>query len=61
MWRAIRSFKNSNRQTKFFIFMWAIYIAALAWTTVQSYARLAYSRSDLESPTIIHIPASDQK
>jgi hypothetical protein len=41
--------------------MWAIYMAALAWTTVQAYARLAYSRSDLGSPTVIHIPAPDQK
>lgn len=61
MWRAIRSFKNSNRQTKFFILMWAIYMAALAWTTIQAYARLTYSRSDLSAPTVIHIPAPDQK
>lgn len=41
--------------------MWAIYMIALAWTTVQAYARLAYSRSDFKTPTVIHIPAPDQK
>lgn len=41
--------------------MWALYIVALAWTTVQAYARLSYSRSDFEPPTLIHIPAPDQK
>ena len=61
MWRTIRSFKNSNRQTKFFILMWAIYMIALAWTTIQAYARLAYSRSDLKPPIVIHIPQPDQK
>lgn len=61
MWQAIKSFKDSNRQTKFFIFMGAIYLLALGWTTVQAYARLTYSRSDLNPPIIIHIPPQTQK
>jgi len=56
MWRALKLFKNAHRQTKFFILMWAIYLLALAWTTVQAYARLAYSRSDLQPPIVINIP-----
>ena len=61
MWRAIKLFKCSHYQTKFFIFMWVLYVATLAWTTVQAYARLAYSRSDLEKPTIIYIPPQQPK
>jgi hypothetical protein len=61
MWRAIKILKNAHRQTKFFILVWAIYMIALAWTTIQAYARLAYSRSDLTPPTVIHIPPSDHK
>lgn len=61
MWHMLKRFKNSHRQTKFFIFMWAIYMIAIAWTTVQAYARLSYSRSDLTPPIIITIPSSDQK
>lgn len=61
MWRALKMFKNAHSQTKFFIFMWAIYMIALAWTTVQAYARLAYSRSDLTPPIVINIPPSDPK
>jgi len=61
MLQAIRSFKNSNRQTKFFILMGAIYMLALVWTTFQAYARLTYSRSDLNPPIVIHIPPPDQK
>lgn len=61
MWRAVQSFKNSHRQTKFFILMIAIYMVAIAWTTAQAYARLAYARSDLQPPIVIHIPTPDQK
>lgn len=61
MWRTLQIFKNSHRQTKFFIFMWVIYMIAIAWTTIQAYARLAYSRSDLVPPIVIKIPAPDQK
>ena len=61
MWRALRMFKNAHRQTKFFIFMWALYMIAMVWTTVQAYARLAYSHSDLSSPIVITIPPPDQK
>jgi hypothetical protein len=41
-----RKFKESHRQTKYFVLMYVIYLAALIWTTVQAYARLEYSRSD---------------
>ena len=60
MWRTLQMFKNAHRQTKLFIFMWVIYMIALAWTTVQAYARLAYSRSDLNAPIVIKIPTNDQ-
>lgn len=61
MWQSIRALIHSNRQTKYLILMVAIYTIALAWTTVQAYARLAYSRSDLQEPIIITIPTPDQK
>ncbi len=61
MWQAIKKFKNAHRQTQFFIFMWAIYLIALVWTTAQAYARLAYSRSDLTPPIVIKIPPPDHK
>lgn len=61
MWRTLMMFKNAHRQTKFFIFMLALYMIALLWTTAQAYARLAYSRSDISTPTIIRIPLPDQK
>jgi hypothetical protein len=61
MWRALQMFKNAHRQTKFFIFMWALYMVAIAWTTAQAYARLAYSRNDLAPPIVIRIPTPDQK
>jgi hypothetical protein len=51
--QAIKTFKGSNRQTKYFIFMWMLYIVALIWTTVQAFARLEYSRSDVSRPIII--------
>lgn len=57
----IAQFKSSRRQTKYFILTLLIYMIALVWTTLQSYARLDYSRSDeakdstLENETtIIH-------
>ncbi len=57
--QAIKHFKNSNRQTKFFIFMFALYTAALVWTTVQAYARLEYSRSDEQKPIKVRIQNPD--
>jgi hypothetical protein len=61
MWRALKRFKDAHRQTKFFILMWAIYMIAMIWTTVQAYARLTYSRSDLTPPIVIKVPTADQK
>jgi len=49
----VSSFINSGKQTKFFIFMTALYMIAIAWTTVQAYARLEYSRSDYSKPILI--------
>lgn len=49
----IKKFKNAHRQTQFFIIMWAIYMIALVWTTLQAYARLEYSRSGEEKPIVI--------
>ncbi|WP_068470211.1 hypothetical protein [Candidatus Protochlamydia phocaeensis] len=51
--QAIKALKGSSRQTKFFIFMWALYMLALIWTTVQAYARLEYSRSGTPPKSII--------
>lgn len=53
MWQALKAFKDSNKQTKFFILMFVIYMAAIIWTTLQAYVRLEYSRSDKETPIII--------
>ncbi len=44
--QGLKALKDSNRQTKYFIFMVLIYLIAIVWTTVQSYARLEYSRSN---------------
>lgn len=56
MWKTLSKFKNANRQTKVFIFMGALYIIAMVWTTVQAYARLNYSRSDIVKPIVIQTP-----
>gem|GEM_PF-3138537 len=53
MWQQLRKFKNSNRQTKFFILMGVIYLSAMLWTTIQAYSRLSYNRSDAEKPIVI--------
>jgi len=53
MWQTVKKFKNSNRQTKFFIFMAVIYLGAMLWTTSQVYSRLSYSRSHAVKPIII--------
>lgn len=50
IWNA---FINSHRQTKFFIFMLLLYMIALIWTTLQSYARLEYSRTGESTPIVI--------
>lgn len=55
MWQKIKQFKNANRQTKIFVFMGAIYMIAMIWTTAQAYARLGYSRSD-HTPIVIQTP-----
>lgn len=60
MWRALKKFKESHRQTKFFIITLAIYMLAMIWTTIQAYARLEYSRSgDQAKPIIIQTQPSD--
>lgn len=56
MWRALKMFKRSHPQTKFFIFMWALYMVAIIWTTIQAYARLEYSRTGIDKPIVIQIP-----
>lgn len=53
MWKAVKAFRQSDRQTKFFIFTILLYFIAIIWTTIQSYARLEYSRSDRETTPII--------
>lgn len=56
MRQLVRQLKQANRQTKFFILMALIYLGAIIWTTVQSYARLEYNRADKESSPIIIQP-----
>lgn len=58
---AVVKFINANWQTKLFVINLAIYAVALIWTTVQSYARLEYSRSDFKKPIIIDIPQEEKK
>lgn len=60
MWQAIKMFKDANRQTKYFIFTLLLYALALLWTTVQAYARLEYSRSDVSKPILIKPETYDQ-
>ena len=45
----LRQFMGSGRQTKYFILTILLYMIALAWTTVQAYARLEYSRTDVST------------
>lgn len=53
MWQAMKLLITSNRQTKYFIFTLFLYMIALLWTTIQAYARLEYSRSDISRPVLI--------
>ena len=55
-----KKFLNARKQTKFFILMTAIYLLALVWTTIQSYARIYYGRTEIGAPIVIQIP-SEQK
>lgn len=48
-------------QTKLFLLMLIIYSIALIWTTLQSYARLEYSRSDQSKQIIIEPPKDTTK
>lgn len=57
----IKAFQNAHWQIKCLILMGVVYFLALAWTTAQSYFRLAYTHDLLESPTIIHIPSTETK
>ena len=59
MWRAIKMFKNAKFQTKFFIFTFALYMIALFWTTIQAYARLEYSRTEVSRPIMIQRDPSE--
>lgn len=49
MKQAFDSWKNLSWQTWWLILTLALYGLALLWTTVQSYARLEYSRTQLPS------------
>lgn len=60
MWQYVKSFKNSGRQTKYFILFTIIYMVAMIWTTAQAYARLYYSRSDMQKPIVIQEPPQTQ-
>lgn len=61
MRRAIQMLRKAHPQTLFFIFTIALYMVAIAWTTVQSYARLTYSRSDVAAQKVIYIPTQKTK
>lgn len=50
MLKWLKSWDQAGRQTKYLILMYAIYLLAIVWTTVQAYARLSYSRTGTERP-----------
>lgn len=60
MWQALKKFKDSHLQTKFFILTVALYLFTLIWTTVQAYIRLEYSRTDSAKPILIQTSADNQ-
>lgn len=47
MIRWLSSYRQASPQTKYFIWTWVIYSIAIIWTTVQAYARLEYSRTQV--------------
>lgn len=57
MRQTLTLFKRAHWQTKCFVIVFAIYLLALGWTTIQCYARITYDR-DFTPPTIIKIPSS---
>lgn len=60
MLEAFKKLKGAGSQTKYFILMALIYIVAMIWTTIQSYARLEYSRSDRPETIVIQQPDESQ-
>lgn len=50
MFRWIKQFVQSSRQTKFFVLNWFIYGLALVVTTIYCYARLDFVRSYQKIP-----------
>ena len=61
MLEAIKKLIRADRQIKYFILMALIYMVALIWTTLQSYARLEYSRSDRPETTAIQEPGKSNE
>lgn len=61
MWQALKRFKESHLQTKFFILTLALYLLTLIWTTVQAYARLEYHRTDPAKPIFIQTVDNHEK
>ncbi len=59
MLKMLNMFIKAHSQTKFFIFMFVLYMGAIVWTTIQAYARLEYSRSDFPKPIIIQTQPTD--
>lgn len=59
LWRTIKTFIDSDRQTKFFIFTLVIYMVAIIWTTLQAFIRIEYSHSDVSRPIVIQIQNTD--
>lgn len=53
MRQALKSLFAADLQTFFFILTTAIYIIAILWTTIQSYARLEYSRTGSAQSTAV--------
>lgn len=44
--RILKQFREASWQTKLFILTFLLYMGAMAWTTIQAYARLEYSRTE---------------
>jgi hypothetical protein len=61
MWQALKKINDANKQTKYFILMFLIYIVALAWSTLQSFARLEYSPTGESKPIVIQQPSQNEQ
>ncbi len=55
IFRWIRAYKSSTKETKMFIFQWAIYFFLLIASTIYCYARLDFHRTAPPKQTHTHL------